>query len=371
MTDCLQSEWVSSSGPYVQRFEQSIAAFVGKDAAVATVNGTAALHISLILAGVHPGDEVIVPTLTFIAPINAVHYAGAEPVFMDCDDYLNMDVGKLSQFCEQECEIRENALYNRTSGKRIRAVIPVHVFGAICCMDELMDIAKQYHLVVVEDATEALGSVMCAGRCAGLHAGTMGNFGCYSFNGNKIMTSGGGGMMIAKDATVLDHARYLTTQAKDNGLFYIHNDIGYNYRLPAISAAMGVAQAEQLPEFIAAKRMLYGKYRGAIDGIPGLSMVGMPDYCESNCWFYSLVVDEQQFGMSRDQLMDRFEKANIQTRPIWKLNHTQRPYQHCQAFSIEKAQWYQDRVLNIPCSVELTEPEFERVMAVLNQGIFE
>ncbi|NCD41999.1 MAG: LegC family aminotransferase [Bacteroidia bacterium] len=366
ISDCLASEWISTSGSYVARFEESVAEFVGEKTAVAMVNGTAVLHISLLLAGVQSGDEVIVPTLTFIAPINAVHYVGAEPVFMDCDDYLNMDVEKLRHFCQTECRVCDYALYNKTSGRRIRAMIPVHVFGAMCRMDELMDIAQEYHLTVVEDATEALGSVITDGRSRGCHAGTVGDFGCYSFNGNKIITTGGGGMLVAKDAADTEHARYLSTQAKDDGLFYTHNEIGYNYRLPALLAAVGVAQMEQLDDIIKRKRLRYMQYVGAIKDIDGLSMMSFPDYCAPNYWFYSLYVDAERYGMSRDELMQVFSGHNIQTRPVWMLNHMQKPYRGCQACMIDKAVDYQQNILNVPCSAGLTDDEFERVVDVLS-----
>lgn len=216
--DCLESEWVSTSGTYVSNFEKGLAQYVGMENAVACMNGSSALHICLILAGVEAGEEVIVPALTFIAPVNTVKYVGAEPVFMDCDDFLNMDMDKLSEFFEIECTFSNGVLKNKQTEKRIRAVIPVHVFGAICDMDKLMALAERYNLVVIEDATEALGSQMINGKYAGCHAGTIGHFGCYSFNGNKIITTGGGGMIEARDNTMLAKAKYLTTQAKDDGI---------------------------------------------------------------------------------------------------------------------------------------------------------
>ena len=399
--NCLKSEWVSTGGTYVSRFEQSLADYVGVPKAVACVNGTAALHVCLLLAGVQPGEEVIVPTLTFIAPVNTVRYVGAQPVFMDCDEYLNLDVQKLETFLETECTPADNGVVNRATGRRIRAIIPVHVFGSMCDMGRFMAVATKYRLVVIEDATEALGSrmKMAEGRSkigdgrskievveertipqlrspnsdlpsplcqhAGKHAGTIGDFGCYSFNGNKIITCGGGGMIVARSPELLASAEYLTTQAKDDGLHYVHNAIGYNYRLTAIQAAMGLAQLEQLPGFIETKRKRYLQYRERIEQIPGLSLLGVPSYCDSNYWLYSLVIEAQEYGIGRDELLKRFEAARIQTRPIWKLNHTQRPYLQNQAYQIEKATFYFERILNIPSSVGLTDEEMERVVAVL------
>jgi perosamine synthetase len=365
--DCLDSEWISTAGSYVSDFEDAFASYTGTHGAVACVNGTAALHISLILAGVKPGEEVIVPALTFISPVNTVKYVFADPVFMDCDDYLNIDIAKLAAFLENECDFVDGKVINKVSGKRIRAIIPVHIFGSMCDMDALMELASKYNLAVIEDATEALGSKMSAGKFAGMHAGTIGDFGTASFNGNKIMTCGGGGMITAKDPVQLQKAKYLTTQAKNNELHYVHDEIGYNYRLPAMSAALGLAQLEQITTFVERKKRRYFEYKNAIADIPGLSLLGTPDYCDSNYWFYSLLIDEEKYGMNRDQLMAKFGEAKIQTRPIWKLNNQQKPYLKNQAYKIEKAQYYFDRILNIPCSVGLTDEEFERVReAIVN-----
>ncbi|MGO8677906.1 MAG: LegC family aminotransferase [Limisphaerales bacterium] len=366
--DCLRSEWVSTGGVYVARFEQGLAEAVGARSAVACVNGTAAIHICLLLAGVQPGDEVLVPALTFIAPINAVRYVSAEPVFLDCDDYLNLDVAKLERFLEEECRPATGGLVNRNTGRRVRAVVPVHVFGSICDMEPLLALAAKYRLAVIEDATEALGSRMKTGALAGKHAGTMGDFGCYSFNGNKIITSGGGGMVVACGAEKLARAKYLTTQSKDDELYYVHNEVGYNYRLTALQAAMGLAQLEQLPEFVRRKKRRYAQYREEIEQIGGLSLLGVPEYCDSNHWFYSVLIDPEHYGAGRDELMQRFTAQQIQTRPIWKLNHTQKPYLRNQAYQIEKALFYFERTLNLPCSVGLTDEEMERVVAVLREG---
>jgi perosamine synthetase len=363
--DCLKSEWISTGGAYVRRFEEALAKTVNAHSAVACVNGTAALHVCLLLAGVQPGEEVIVPTLTFIAPINTVRYANAEPVFMDCDDFLNLDLTKLEHFLERECSQADGGVINNKTGRRIRAIIPVHVFGSLCDMDRLMAVAVKHGLVVIEDATEALGSRMSSGRFAGKHAGTIGEYGCYSFNGNKIITCGGGGMIVAKEEQKLAKAKYLTTQAKDDELHYVHNEIGYNYRLTAMQAAMGLAQLEQLPGFIEKKKRRYHQYKEQIERIPGLRLLGVPEYCDSNHWFYSLVIDQNTYGIGRDALLHRFETANIQARPIWKLNHTQKPYLQNQAYQIEKAPGYFDSILNIPCSVGLTDEEMARVIGVL------
>jgi perosamine synthetase len=365
LLDCLKSEWISTGGAYVARFEAALAQAVDARAAVACVNGTAALHICLLLAGVRPGDEVIVPTLTFIAPVNAVRYVNAEPVFMDCDDYLNLDVAKLDAFLEHECAPAQHGVVHRLTGKPIRAVIPVHVFGSLCAMDRLAAVAARHRLLVIEDATEALGSRMNTGAFAGKSAGTIGQFGCYSFNGNKIITCGGGGMLVAADPHALARAKYLTTQAKNDEMYFVHDEVGYNYRLTAIQAAMGLAQLEQLPAFIERKKRRYLQYKERIASIPGLSLLDVPAYCDSNYWFYSVLIAPEQYGMGRDELLKKFMARNIQARPIWKLNHTQKPYSRCRAYAIENAPHFVEHIVNVPCSVGLTDEEFERVVRVL------
>ena len=239
--ECLDTEWISSVGHYVDRFERDVAAYLGARYAIACVNGTAALHISLLLAGVQFQDEVIVPTITFIAPVNAVKYLGAYPVFMDCNSHCTLDTDKLKDFIKTECDCAEGITVNRRTGKKISAIIPVHVFGTPVDMDPLLEVADKYNIPVIEDATESLGS-----DYKGKKAGTLGNLGCLSFNGNKIITTGAGGMIITDDETMAKRARYLTTQAKEEGMEYIHNEVGHNYRLANVLAAIGVAQLETI-----------------------------------------------------------------------------------------------------------------------------
>ncbi|RZB29770.1 MAG: hypothetical protein SRB1_02050 [Desulfobacteraceae bacterium Eth-SRB1] len=264
--ECLNTEWVSSAGRYVELFEDKICEFTGAQHAVACVNGTAALQVALQIAGVRPGDEVIVPTLTFIAPINTVRYLNAMPVFMDADDYYNIDVGKVIKFLKEETEVVNNKsmqgdkineasiTINKKTGCRIAAIIPVHVFGNAVDLEKLMQVCKDQHIKIIEDATESLGTCYTQGGLKGKHAGTIGDIGCYSFNGNKIITTGGGGMIVTDNEEYAQKARYLTMQAKNDDIQYIHNEIGYNFRLTNIQAAMGVAQMEQLPEYLKTKK---------------------------------------------------------------------------------------------------------------------
>lgn len=363
--DCLDTAWVSSAGKYVDVLEKKICGYVGAKHAVAVSNGTVGLYIGLKLSGVGPGDEVLVPTLTFIAPVNAIRYLGAEPVFMDCDDYMNLDPVKLREFCAGECRLTKAGLKNKRSGRIVKAVLPVHIFGNPCAMWEIMGVAARYRLKVIEDATESLGSRYTSGVCKNKFTGTIGHFGVFSFNGNKIITTGGGGMIVTDDARLAEKARYLTNQAKDDPVRYIHNEVGYNFRLTNLQAALGLAQLEQLPEFIRVKENNYKLYRRLLAPVKGLEILGIPEGTAPNYWFYSLLVEKKEFGMDREKLMACLAKKNIQSRPIWYLNHLQRPYRKNQAYKIEKALWFWKRVLNLPCSTGLREKHVNYVASVI------
>lgn len=365
--ECLDSEWVSSAGKYVELFEDRICDYTGANKAVAMVNGTSALQVALRLVGVKAGDAVVVPTLTFIAPVNAVAYNNAEPIFMDCDAHYNLDIEKTIRFIEQETVFRDGNAYHRKTNRRIAAIVPVHIFGNAVDLAPLLPICKTHHIKIVEDASESLGTCYTEGVLSGRYAGTVGDIGCYSFNGNKIITCGGGGMLVTNHSEYAEQAKYLTTQAKDDDVFYIHNDIGYNFRLTNIQAAMGVAQLEQLNDYIKIKKKNYEAYRKAVDNIAGLQMAGPPAYAASNYWFYSLQIDGQTYGKDRDELMRFLSDHKIQTRPVWHLNHLQRPYAKKYSYHIEKAFELLDITLNIPCSVNLTEADLDRVTAILHQ----
>jgi aminotransferase in exopolysaccharide biosynthesis len=365
--ECLDTEWVSSAGKYVNKFENDVCRYTGARHAVACVNGTAALQVSLQLVGVAPGDEVIVPTATFIAPVNAVHYLGAEPVFMDCDDFYNIDVEKTVEFIERETVFADGETRNRVTKRRIAAIIPVHVFGNAVDLERLLPACRERKIKVVEDASESVGTSYVSGELAGRFTGTIGDVGCYSFNGNKIMTTGGGGMIVTQDAGYSERARYLTTQAKDDPVRYIHDEVGYNFRLTNIQSAMGVAQLEKLPEFIAVKKRNYERYKNSIDGIPGLRMGEVPPYADSNYWFYALQIDENRYGKGREELMAFLGENSIQARPMWYLNHLQKPYRQHQRYKIEKAPRLLEVTLNIPCSSNLTEESVDEVIGCLQK----
>ena len=347
VTQVVKNEWVSTGGAEIEKFEKFFAQYVQKDIACAVQSGTAGLHLAMKLCGVGWGDEVIVPTLTFIAAVNPVKYCGAEPVFMDCDDYLCLDVDKVREFIETECLFNGEKLINKNTQKQIKAVVAVHVFGNMVKMQPLMELAKQYKLKVIEDATEALGTYQ---KETGLYAGTIGDFGVYSFNGNKIITTGGGGMLVAKNTDDTKHAKHLSTQAKADVLYFDHDEIGYNYRMTNLQAALGLAQFEQLEKFIEAKIDNYNYYVEK-----GLNLLPFDETLRSNHWFYSLISED------RDGLIKYLNDNQIQTRPIWKLIHTLKPYKDCQSYKIEKALKYYEKIVNIPCSTGITQEELLRV----------
>jgi dTDP-4-amino-4,6-dideoxygalactose transaminase len=318
---------------------------------------------------VSAGDEVIVPTLTFIAPVNAVSYTGAEPVFMDCDQYYNLDVKKTLNFLRNESDFKDGVTIDRKSGKRIAAVIPVHVFGNAVDLADLIPFCKERNIKVIEDATESLGTRYTSGSLKDMHSGTVGDMGILSFNGNKIMTTGGGGMILTKNPQYAEKARYLSTQAKDDPIRYIHNEIGYNYRLTNIQAALGVAQLEKMDEFVQRKKKNYLVYKESFNAIHGVDLAAAPDYADNNYWMYALQVKNAAKGSKRDGLMSYLAGKKIQTRPVWYLNHLQRPYRNCRSYEIIKSIELYDKTLNIPCSVGLSLTDLNLVVEDIRQFI--
>lgn len=364
VSEAITGEWVSTAGSYVNRFEKEIADYLKVPAAVACQSGTAGLHVALRLCDVQPEDAVIVPTLTFIAAVNPVKYLGAEPIFMDCDDSLCMDMDKLEHFCREECDFDGEVLTDRQTGRKIKAVVVVHVFGNLANMEALIQIAQTYHLKVVEDATETLGSYYTEGKYQNRYAGTIGDFGVYSFNGNKIITTGGGGMIVAKEESDLAHAKHLTQQAKSDEVRFEHDEIGYNYRMTNLQAAMGVAQLEQLEDFVEHKQQNYQEYQKEICQIPGLKLLPFEERIRPNYWFYSLQI-EKDFPMNREELMAYLAENKIQTRPIWGLIHQQKPYHDSRVYQIEKAEKYRESILNLPCSSNLESADVKRITQLL------
>ncbi len=367
VNDAIMQGWVSTGGSYIEKLEKQLADFLKTDDVAACQSGTAALHLSLIDAGVGSGDVVIVPPLTFIAAVNPVKYQLAVPVFIDCDDSLCMDPQKLQCFCEKECSFENGRLTYRE--RPVKAIIVVHVFGNMADMELIMDTAARYGLKVIEDATEALGTYCLTGKFKGYYAGTIGDYGAFSFNGNKIITTGGGGAVTAKKKKNVEHIRYLSTQAKDDKQYYIHHEVGYNYRMTNLQAALGVAQMEKLPEFIRRKQKNYERYKELFDEFLLADLMEFREDIYSNKWFYSLKINKEKVKASMKYIIEVLQQEGIQTRAIWGLINEQKPYKGEDTYSLEKAPYYFSRVLNIPCSTQLTENEIvyvaERIKRVL------
>ena len=362
VNDALEQGWVSTGGAYITKLERDLASFLQTDSVAACQSGTSALHLSLVEAGVEPGDIVLVSPLTFIAAVNPIKYQFATPIFIDCDDSFCIDPVKLRGFCKEECEFDGKELIYQ--GRKVKAIVVVHVFGNMADMEAIMDISDAYNLKVIEDATEALGTHYTVGRYAGKYAGTIGDFGAYSFNGNKIITTGGGGAITANCSETVDHLRYLSTQAKNDPHYYIHDEIGYNYRMTNLQAALGVAQMEELPEFIRRKQQNYELYKIAFEGFDLAKLMPFREGTSSNKWFYSLKIDRNRVHATMREIITILEKRGIQTRAIWGLINEQKPYEGEKTYRLEKAPYYASRILNIPSSTQITK---EEVMLVADE----
>ncbi len=364
VTEAVRTEWVSTVGSYVRDLETMIAKYVDVPDAVACQSGTAGLHIALMLCGVTAADIVLAPSLTFIAAVNPIRYIGAAPVFMDCDDSLCMDPLKVERFCAEECELRGEELVHKATGKVVRAMTVVHVFGNMADMPAMLALSKKYHFRLVEDATEALGTHFSDGRCENAYAGTMGDMGVYSFNGNKIITTGGGGMIVSRDQALLNHARHLTTQAKSDPLNFEHDEVGYNYRLTNLQAALGIAQMEQLEDFIEVKNRNYEHYCRRVSELGDVTMLPFRKGIRTNHWFYSLMLGEA-FPLMRDELIAALSKRQVQSRPIWGLICDQFPYRGEIQYHVEKARHYAKHVVNVPCSTNLPAEDVDAVITAI------
>ena len=346
LKECLDSTFISSAGKFVDRFEVELAAYTGAKHAVAVVNGTAALHIALKLAGVGTNDEVLVPALTFVATANAITYCSAIPHFVDSEEpTLGVDATKLREYLNGNTTQHFGQCVNLKNGRVIRALVPMHTFGHPVDLDGLLAIAKDFNLALVEDAAESLGSYY-----HGRHTGTFGQFGTLSFNGNKTITTGGGGAILTNDSGLARHARHLTTTAKlPHAWDYLHDEIGYNYRMPNLNAAVGCAQLEQLPALLAAKRELFQRYRAAFAEVAGVSLMAEPQHCQSNYWLQTLLLDPGH-APQRDAVLQATNAAGIQTRPAWMLMTELIPFKDYPSMELSGAQSLSQRLINIPSS---------------------
>ena len=342
--DCIDSNFVSSVGPKVTDFEKMVADYTGSKYAVATVNGTAALHVAIELSGVKPGDEVISQALTFIATCNAITYAGAKPLFIDVDiDTMGLSPTALRIFLEENAEKRPEGTFNKSSGKRISACVPMHTFGLPCRIEEIASICNDWNIALIEDAAESLGSYV-----GDRHTGTFGEMATLSFNGNKVITTGGGGMIISDDADLAKRAKHITTTAKvPHSYEFVHDEIGYNYRMPNLNAALGCAQMERLDDFLAIKNKLADQWCEFFDG-QNINFCNAVEGSKANYWLNAIVLDSR---LERNKFLKFTNDNGIMTRPIWQLMSQLKMFQDCQTDGLKNSLWLQDRVVNIPSSV--------------------
>lgn len=347
--ECLDTGWVSSVGKFVDQFEEELAEFTGVKKAVAVVNGTAALQICLKLVGVEEDDEVLIPALTFIATSNAVTYCGANPHFIDSEERtLGVDAVKLRSYLQDIAEVKGSTCYNRITKRRIKAVVPMHTFGHPVDLDEVIAVCEEFYLELVEDAAESLGSYY-----KGRHTGNWGKASAVSFNGNKVITTGGGGAILTNDIEIGKLAKHLTTQAKlPHKWEFRHDMIGYNYRMPNINAALGCAQLEQLSEFLAKKRQLAERYHAMFANIEGIKFIKEPEFAQSNYWL-NVILLAPQYGEKRDELLSLTNEIGIMTRPVWNLLYTLPMYIDCPRMDCQIAESIAARLINLPSSVNI------------------
>ena len=349
--ECIHSTYVSSVGEFVDKFEEDLADYTKSKYAISVVNGTSALHVALLLAGVEKNDEVLVPALTFVATANAVHYCGAIPHFVDSDPIsLGIDFGDLRDYLSETTNLRGNELYNKISGRRIKAIIPMHTFGHPVDMEKLIELAEEFRLEIVEDAAESLGSTY-----KGQQTGTFGKLGVLSFNGNKIITTGGGGAILTDDKSLATKAKHITTTAKlKHRWSYEHDMVGFNYRLPNLNAALGCAQLEMIEKKIEQKRRLTVKYQESLSKIQGVNLFSEVTHCRSNYWLQTLILDDTS-SMYRDLLLESLNDAGYMSRPSWTLLNELEPYKNAPSMLLRKAKDLSCRIINIPSSSSLLD----------------
>lgn len=363
--ECLDTEWVSSAGKYVNLFEEKISKYTGSKYAIACVNGTSALHIALMTLGVTSNHEVIVPTITFIAPINAVRYCKAEPIFMDVDNNFCIDEVKTINFINNETIFKNGNTYNKLNGKKISAIIVTHLFGRSMLLDKVVKLCKKKNIKILEDASESLGNFFLNGKYKGKHTGTIGDVGCLSFNGNKIITAGGGGMILTNNKEIYKRSLYLTTQAKDDGELFIHNEIGYNYRLSNVHAAIGLAQLENLYKVLSKKKKIYELYKKKLKNNSCAKLLEITKSATSNYWLNIVSMNKKYTENEMKKLVRKFAKEQIEVRPVWKLNHLQKEFKKNQKYLISNASKIVRSSVCLPSNLKLNENDINRVIELL------
>jgi len=359
ISKCIKTTWLSSSGNYVKEFEKKIITFTGSKNAVSCINGTAALQVSLRLLGLKPNHEVIVPTITFIAPVNAIRYFSAQPIFMDVDKHGNIDPKKTIEFIKEKTFYKNGKTYNKKTKKIISILIAVHVFGNPADLDDLVKVCKKRNIKILEDASESLGSYYSKGKFKGKHTGTIGDLGCISFNINKIITSGGGGIILCKKKKISEKIRYLVNQAKNDNINFIHDEVGYNYGLSNINAAIGCAQIENIKKILILKRNLNLIYKKEFSNKTTYSILEEPIYSRSNYWIN--IVDLKTLNKKKNFLKTLL-KNNIEARPVWKCNHLQKPYIDCETYKIDEALKIENNYLCLPSSYFLKKKKINKIL---------
>tara|TARA_B100002051_G_C16731731_1_gene638680 strand:+ start:313 stop:1467 length:1155 start_codon:yes stop_codon:yes gene_type:complete len=367
VSNCIKTEWISSSGKYVSIFEKKISSYLKSRFAIACINGTSALQVSLRVLGVTQGDEVIVPTITFVSPINSVIYNNAKPIFMDVDDFYNLDVNKTIEFINHETIYKKKFTYNKKTGKKIAAIIVVHVWGNAVDLEKLISLCKKRNISIIEDAAQSFGTKYTKGKLKNKFTGTIGKLGCLSFNGNKTLTAGGGGMIVTNDKKLAKKARYLVNQAKDDNFKYIHNDIGYNFKLTNIHAAIGLAQLEKIKKLIGKKDLIHNFYKKAFSKKNGYNISLTPDYAKNTKWLNILKLDFSILKKDTlNKIIKRLRKSNIETRSVWYPNHMQKKFKSFQKYKIVNAQKLVKASLCLPSSTNLKKKELLKIAQTIN-----
>ena len=368
VSNCIKTEWISSSGKYVGKFEKRISSYLGSKFGIACINGTSALQVALRVLGVSNNDEVIVPTLTFVSPINAIIYNNAKPIFMDVDNFYNLDVNKTIEFIKKETIYKKRFSFNKKTGKKISAIIIVHVWGNAADLEKLLSICKKRNISILEDAAESFGTKYTKGKLKNKYTGTIGKIGCLSFNGNKTLTAGGGGMILTNDKKLAKKAKYLVNQAKDDNFKYIHNEVGYNFRLSNIHAAIVLAQLERVNYLIKKKNTIHNFYRNAFSKKNGLSISDTPEYAKNNNWLNILKLDFKILKKNAlNKIIKKLKKRNIETRLVWQLNHLQKKFKHFQKYKIMNAQKLIKSSLCLPSSTNLEKKELIQIVETISE----
>lgn len=359
----LKDNWVSSSGPEVSKLENKICKFTSAKNAVAFVNATSALFMALKLIGANRNTEIIVPTVTFVAPVNAILYNSASPIFMDVDKYFNIDVDKTIEFLNKQTIFKNGYTINKKTGRKILAIIVVHVWGNAVFLDNIKKICKKKNIKLIEDASESLGTKYITGTYKKRFTGTVGDIGVYSFNGNKIITGGNGGILVTNNLKIAKKAKYLSCQAIDDNEYYIHKNIGYNFRLSSINAALCISQLNKINDFIRKKKKIYKAYKKKLLNNSNYELVEPPFYSDNNHWMNVIIIKDGKLK----KLINKMKKSNIQARAMWLPNHLQKPYKNYQKYNISMANYFKEKALCIPSSSNLTQKNINKILSVLKK----